>query len=76
MEEGAGMKLSKELQRVEIPEHLALVAVNRVQPLIRMWPWEVNRTAVERLALSAYTQGLIDAYHIHTRKSRPHDRRL
>lgn len=62
------MKRSKDLERVQIPRAAAEVAIRRIQPLVRQWPWEVNREALERFGLSAYTQGLVDAVDVIERR--------
>lgn len=61
------MRLPKELERVTIPADKADVVMNRLRPLMRMWPWHVRMEAVEQLALSAYTQGLLDGQQIFCR---------
>lgn len=51
----------KELERVDIPVDKAAVVISRLRPLLKMWPVHVHSQLLEQLALSAYTQGLIDA---------------
>jgi hypothetical protein len=54
----------KELERVNIPEDKAAVALRRLAPLLDTWPREIDRRCLERFALSAYTQGLLDSQQI------------
>lgn len=64
MMRGYYRRFPKELDRVNIPADKAEVVFKRLEPLIDMWPIEINRDHLKQFALSCYTQGLLDSQQI------------